>query len=225
MTMQSNEHDNPDFENRDLSAEEQAAKDAAREEVLQGEDSPVSDDEGVSFEGHDKDAEIEALKLECAKMKDQALRAIAESENVRRRAVKEREDAGKFAISSFAKDLLDFSDNFGRALNAIPEELQNAEGPIKAVLDGISTMEKELIRTFDKHGIERIEPQDQMFDPNFHEVMFESVMPGAPAGQIIQVIEPGYILKGRLLRPARVGIAKDDGQGGAASGHAVDTEA
>lgn len=202
------------------------------EEFAAGESMADSyDDEQVPMDEQPKEtaadtSEADALRAEMSKYKDQMLRAMAETENVRRRAVKDREDAGKFAISGFAKDLLDFSDNFKRALDAIPEEVASQEGPVKAVLDGIGSMEKELLRVFDKHGIEKIEPEGQVFDPNFHEVMFEAPMPGAKAGQIIQVIEPGYILKGRLLRPARVGVARDEGQGdGNASGQAVDTEA
>lgn len=174
--------------------------------------------------GHDEAARVQtviaALQSEAATAKDQALRALAEAENTRRRAVKEREDAGKYAISAFARDLLEFSDNFQRALAAIPAEIRSDER-IAAVMTGIEAMEKDLFTTFEKHGIQRISPLDQPFDPNFHEAMFEAPGTGKPHGTIIQVVEPGYIIKDRLLRPARVGIAK----GGEPAAHRVDTQA
>lgn len=168
-------------------------------------------------------AVIAALQDELATAKDQALRAMADAENTRKRALRERDDAGKYAISAFARDLLDFSDNFQRALAAIPAEAR-ADDRIAAVLEGIGAMEKVLFATFEKHGIQKIAPLDEMFDPNFHEAMFEAPGTGKAAGTIIQVIEPGYIIKDRLLRPARVGVAKGDA---APSGeiHHIDTQA
>lgn len=203
---------------------------------LEGEDTsepegPMIDDtpDIPSFENIDsdhgdnndnKEAQIEyQLREELAQMKDQALRALAEAENVRKRAVKEREDARKFAISAFAKDLLDFADNFGRALQAIPSELAETDERVKGVIEGISAMDKDLLSTLGKHGITRIEPLDEMFDPNLHEVMFEAPMPDKQPGTIIQLIEPGYLLNDRLLRPARVGVAK-----GAEDTQRVDTQ-
>jgi molecular chaperone GrpE len=154
--------------------------------------------------------ELEKLREELQTTKDQTLRALAEAENVRKRSVKEREDTKKYAISSFAKDLLDFADNFGRALKSIPLELAEEDTRIKSVIDGIQAMDKELLNTFEKHGITKIEPIDEIFDPNLHEVMFEAPQPDKPSGTIIELIEPGYLLHGRLLRPARVGVAKSD---------------
>ena len=130
------------------------------------------------------------------------MRALADAENTRKRAIKDRDDAGKFAIANFARDLLDFGDNFKRALKSLPEDTP------PAVSEGLNAMDKELLSVFDRHGITQIDPMDEMFDPNFHEVMFEAPMPGKAAGQIIQVIEPGYVIKDRLLRAAKVGIAQ-----------------
>ena len=166
-----------------------------------------------------------ALQEQLDQAKDQMIRAVAEAENTRKRMMKEREDGRKYAISGFAKDLLDFSDNFNRALDSIPAEALEGNELIKNVLSGIEAMEKELLRTFEKHGVQKIEPLDEKFDPNLHEVMFETPIPGKAGGTIIQVIEPGYLLHDRLLRPARVGIAKDDGSGGGANTHHIDTEA
>lgn len=164
---------------------------------------------------------IAALQAEVEQAKDQALRALADAENTRKRALKEREDAGKYAISAFARDLLEFSGNFDRALAAIPQEIRSDER-IAAVVIGIEAMAKDLFSTFEKHGIQKINPIDEPFNPNYHEAIFEAPGTGKPAGTVIQVIETGYIIKDRLLRPAKVGIAKGDAAG--PGGH-VDTSA
>lgn len=153
---------------------------------------------------------ITALETALLDARDKMMRALAEADNVRKRAAKDREDAGKFAVSSFAKDLLDFSDNFHRALESIPADLKTLDPRLGAVMDGITAMERELIKTFGKHGIQKIEPLDMPFDPNLHEVMFEAPVPGKPGGLVIQVVETGYVLNGRLLRAAKVGISKGD---------------
>ncbi|MEM6812560.1 MAG: nucleotide exchange factor GrpE [Pseudomonadota bacterium] len=157
---------------------------------------------------------IARLEKELAENKDRTMRALADAENTRRRALKDREDAGKYAISKFAKDLLDFSDNFGRAIQSIPDEAKS-DDRVKKVIEGIEAMESELMAVFDRNGIKKISPMDEAFDANFHEVMFEAPFPGKEAGTIIQVVEPGYIINDRLLRAAKVGIAKAE-EGGAA---------
>jgi molecular chaperone GrpE len=149
---------------------------------------------------------IAALQQELLESRDRMMRALADSENTRKRALKDRDDAGKYAVSNFARDLLDFGDNFKRALKALPEDTP------KAVSEGLEAMEKELLNVFDRHGIRKISPMDEPFDAHFHEVMFETPMPGKSAGTIIQVIEPGYVLNDRLLRAAKVGIAKAEDQ-------------
>lgn len=148
--------------------------------------------------------QVLALQQELIDMKDRTMRALADAENTRRRAQKDREDAGNFAISRFAKDLLDYADNFSRAMESLPE------GTPEGVSQGLKAMETDILNVFSRHGVEKIEPLDQPFDANFHEVMFETPLPGKEAGIIIQVIEPGYILNNRLLRPAKVGIAKGE---------------
>lgn len=156
-------------------------------------------------------AVLQKLQTELADTKDQLLRTAAETENLRKRFQREREDALKFAVSSFAKDLLDVADNFRRALDSIPAELRSDE-KVKPIIDGIEATERTMLRSFEKAGIKKLEPQlDEAFNPNFHEVMFEAPVPGKPAGAIIQIVEIGYMLHERLLRPARVGVAKGDG--------------
>lgn len=154
---------------------------------------------------------IAALEGEIARLKDHMLRALAETDNVRKRAVKEREDASKYAVSSFAKDMVEIADNFRRALDSIPEDVRKGDNALVVnLMAGIEAIERSLLKSFEKNGIKRLEPLGEMFNPNFHEVMFEAPMPGKPAGMVIQMVEPGYTLNDRLLRPARVGVAKGE---------------
>lgn len=187
---------------------------------------PAPGPEAPQPQADGNDERIAALQAELGQAKDQMLRAMAEAENTRKRLLREREDVRKYAVSDFARDMLDFSDNFRRALGAIPEDLKGLDERIKAVIEGIEAMEKEVLRAFEKHGIRKIEPLGELFNPNFHEVMFEAPGTGKPAGTITQLIEPGYMLHDRLLRPARVGVAKDEGQGngGGSPGGRVNTE-
>lgn len=155
--------------------------------------------------------QIAQLQQELLDNRDRTMRALAEAENTRKRAIKDRDDAGKYAIAKFARSLLDFSDNFERALEALPDDIKAVEPRVANVVDGIEAMHRELNDVFTKNGIKKIEPLDEPFDANFHEVMFETPIPGKAAGIIIQVIEPGYVLNDRLLRAAKVGIAKAGG--------------
>lgn len=166
----------------------------------------------------DEGADVTALQAELGAAKEQVLRALAEADNARKRAAREREDASKYAISNFARDLLSVADNLRRALEAAPPGSEQ----LLSLLQGVEATERELLKIFEKNGIRKIEPAGEMFNPNFHEVMFEAPATGQPAGTIVQVIEAGYVLNDRLLRPARVGVAKDDGSASAA--HSVDQQ-
>lgn len=174
---------------------------------------------------------IERLEKELEKTRDQMLRAMADTENMRRRAVREREDAGKYAISGFARDLISVADNLRRALEAIPADLDMLDDRIKSLFNGIEATERELLSVFERNGIKKLEPMHQIFDPNLHEVMFEAPISGFPPGTICQLVQPGYTLHERLLRPARVGVVKDEGaeSGGSKEpppepGHNIDTQ-
>ncbi|HMG50637.1 MAG TPA: nucleotide exchange factor GrpE [Inquilinus sp.] len=170
-------------------------------------ESEPGDDGAALAEAQDR---IAALEAETAKLKDQALRALAETENIRRRSEREREDTAKFAISSFAKSLLDAADNMRRAIDAVPAEAVEQDQALATLMDGVAATERQLMAAFERNGITRIEPVGEVFDPNFHQAMFELPGSGKPAGTIIQVIQPGYVLQGRLLRPAMVGVAKGE---------------
>ena len=150
---------------------------------------------------------VEALEAELAETKDRLLRALAETENVRRRAQREREDTLKYAISNFARDLLSPVDNLRRALDSV-KEAEIDDPRAKSLLDGVAATERELLATFERHGLKRIDPKGERFDHNFHQAIFEAERPGAAPGTIIEVLQPGYVLHDRLLRPAMVGVAK-----------------
>ena len=166
--------------------------------------------------------EITKLKEALASSADQLLRTVAEMDNLRKRSVREREDASKYAITGFAKDLLDVADTFTRALQSIPADLRE-DARINNLIQGIEATEKSLLTAFEKNGIKKIEPIDEVFNPHFHEVMFEAPVPGKPSGIIIQIIEAGYVINDRLLRPARVGVSK--AVDGDQSARVIDTEA
>lgn len=145
---------------------------------------------------------------EIARLKDQLLRALAETENLRRRAQREREDATKYAATAFARDILPVADNLGRALAAIPAGAAEQDPALNALQEGVAATERQLLAAFERHAIRRIDPMGERFDSNLHQAMFEVPGTGQPAGTIVQVLQPGYLLNDRLLRPAMVGVAK-----------------
>ena len=153
----------------------------------------------VESQAPDQAAEIAALK-------DQLLRALAETENTRRRAQKEREDTAKYAVSNFAKDMLTVADNFVRALESIPQD--TADPTLKNIATGLQATERQLLATLERFGIKKLDPIGQIFDPNFHQVMLEIDAPNQPAGTILQIMQAGYTIHDRLLREALVAVAK-----------------
>jgi molecular chaperone GrpE len=154
---------------------------------------------------------LAAVEAELADSKDRLLRALAETENVRRRLQRERDDAQKYAVGTFARDLLSVVDNLHRALEAMPEA-EVTDPRTRGLRDGVAATERELLAAFERHGLKRIDPKGQRFDHNFHQAIFEVERTDVPAGIVVEVLQPGYLLHDRLLRPAMVGVAK----GGAA---------
>lgn len=144
-------------------------------------------------------------------MREQLLRALADAENVRRRAKKDVQDAGQYAISNFARDLLSVADNMSRALTAIPAELREENEALSAIADGVEMTARELENVFERHRIKRIDPMGERFDYNMHQAMFENTETDQPDGTIVQVMQVGYMIGERLLRPAMVGVAKGGG--------------
>ena len=161
---------------------------------------------------------IAELEKQLAEMKDRALREMADAENTRRRAQKEREETAKYAVGNFAKEMLAVSDNFRRALDAAPTE--NLDPAVKNLIVGIDATERQLLSVMERFGIKKIDPVGQAFDPNFHRVMMEVDAEGQAAGTIVQVLQAGYMIHDRLLREALVSVAK-----GSPSTDRVDTSA
>lgn len=173
--------------------------------------------EDTSDEELSPDAAIAELQAQIATLKDQALRATAEAENVRRRAAREKADASKYGISNLARDLLSVPDNLTRAIDSVSEAAQQAGGEtLQTLLEGVKLTQKELLQVLERHGIQPIHPEGEKFDPNFHQAMFEAPGTGQPDGTVVQVVQTGYLIGDRLLRPAMVGVAKggNAGQGG-----------
>ena len=147
------------------------------------------------------------FEAEAALLKDQLLRALAETENLRRRSQRERDDAVKFAAAGLIKDLIGVADNLRRAQESVPPEAAAGNEPFETLLAGLEMTEKELNTVFEKHHIVKVEPLGELLDPHYHEAMFEVPDPDVPRGTVLQVIQAGYRLHGRLLRPAQVGVA------------------
>jgi molecular chaperone GrpE len=146
---------------------------------------------------------------EAAEYKDKLLRTLAEMENLRRRTEREVADARHYGISAFARDILAVGDNMARALQALDAELrETADAATKALLDGVELTERELLKVLEKHGVKRFDPLGQRFDPNLHQAMFEVPDESVPSGQVVQVMQPGYMIADRILRPALVAVSK-----------------
>jgi molecular chaperone GrpE len=166
-------------------------------------------------------AVLEALRAEVESLKDQRLRALAEAENVRRRAEREKTEASQYAVTKFARDMVGIADNFARALAAVPAEIRNAADPqVVAVLDGVEATDRQLIQTLERYGVKAVDTSDGKFDPNLHQAIAEVPGNGKPPGSIVDVVQAGFMIGERLLRPAMVTVAKKD-----VPAHSVDTKA
>jgi molecular chaperone GrpE len=160
---------------------------------------------------------LDALMAENAELKDRLLRAAAETENVRKRAEREIADTRIYAIAGFARDMLAATDSLSRALIVLPADIRaSAEGPLKSLIEGIELTEREMQRLLAKHGVKPIEAEGQKFDPHKHQAMFEVPDPTKPEGTVVQVVQAGYAIGERVLRPAMVGVAKGGGKTGVA---------
>lgn len=175
-----------------------AAQGGETESVVAGEAMPLQAEAGV----------VEELRAENAALKDRLLRALAETENVRRRAERDLGDARQYAVTRFARDLLPVADNMERAMASVRSEAHRGEGLVKALIEGVDLTGKELQNVLAKHGIRKLMPVGERFDPHFHEALFEIPDSAVPDGTVSQVVEPGYAIGTRPLRPAKVGIAR-----------------
>ena len=149
------------------------------------------------------------LAKEAAELKDRLLRTLAEMENLRRRTEREVADARVYGVTNFARDIVGVADSMERAMKALDDGLRDkADAGVKALLDGVELTERELLKVLEKHGVTKLEPKGQKFDPNMHQAMFEMPDPSVPAGMVTQVMQPGYKIGERVLRPAMVGVSK-----------------
>ncbi len=177
-----------------------------KQETLPNDNENVQESEEILEEKPELMEECHALKEENEKLKDELLRAVAESENVKKRCLAEIDKNNKYAISSFAKDLLPVADNLDRALSAAQN---NQSDEAKALLEGVELTKKELTHVFEKFGITKMDILGQVFDPNFHQVVQQIADPSKPAGTVIAEVQTGYMINGRILREAMVVVTKD----------------
>jgi len=167
-----------------------------------------------------------ALAKEAADLKDRLLRTLAEMENLRRRTEREVADARQYAVANFARDLLGVADNMERALNTLSDDFRDQADPvIKSHIEGVEITERELHKVMERHGVRKFDPQGQKFDPNLHQAMLEVPDPSVPAGTVVQVMAPGYMIADRVLRPAFVGVSKGGPKAGSAEAAANENAA
>ena len=181
-----------DTENQNAAPQAEPANDAAPEAASAPEADPIA-----------------VLEAEKADLKDKMLRLMADMENLRRRTEREIADARTYAVANFARDMLNVADNVRRAIESVPEEARStAEGAFRALIEGIDLTERDLLKNLERHGVKKLDPQGQKFDPNVHQAMFEIPNAEVPNGTVLQVVQSGYVIGDRVLRPALVGVAK-----------------
>lgn len=153
-------------------------------------------------------AVLEKLQAENSDMKDRVLRTLAEMENLRRRTEKEVADARAYGATKLAHDMLALADNLRRAIDNVPADALAVDGPLKTLAEGLELTERDFLSRLARHGVKKLEPKGQKFDPNMHEALFEVPDPSVPNGTVVQVVEDGYSIGERCLRPAKVGVAR-----------------
>ncbi|MGQ2970428.1 MAG: nucleotide exchange factor GrpE [Allorhizobium sp.] len=192
----------------DAAAHEAHATEAAEQQA-------AGEEEGASERQVDP---VEALKAENADLRDRFLRLAAEMDNLRRRTDREVKDAKSYAVTGFARDMLSVSDNLRRAIETLPDEARaSADATMTALIEGVEMTERGMLATLERHGVRKIEAEGQKFDPNFHQAMFEVPNPNVANNTVIQVVQAGYAIGDRVLRPAMVGVAKGGPKTDAAS--------
>ena len=183
-----------------------------------------ADEHAFASQESESGAEIAQLKDEVAKLKDQLLRALAETENVRRRLEQQAEERGRYAVSGFAKDMLAVADNLRRAIDNIPADKLAADDLAKKLAEGVELTERGLITALERFGIKRVAAVGQRFDPHFHQAMMEVETDQAPPGTVVHEMQAGYTIHDRLLRPALVSIAKSGANGLQPGAAGIDTK-
>lgn len=218
MTEEKKNPETADLDKRDLNnprdrdALKKAADDFLKSRKAEAMEE-VADEEEVNPFAH--------LVDENAALKDQLLRLAADMENLRKRTLRDVADAKTYAVTNFARDMLGVSDNLRRALDAIPAESLVEDSGLKGLADGVDLTERSMLQALERHGVTKLDPEGQKFDPNFHQAMFEVPNPDVPNNTVVQVVQTGYAIGDRVLRPALVGVSK----GGAARAPEADDQA
>jgi molecular chaperone GrpE len=180
-------------------AKSEYAETAATGEAFQAE---------TEAQGADYEAVVKLVK-ENEDLKDRALRMAAEMENLRRRTARDVQDAKSYAIANFARDMLQVSDNLRRALDAIPAEAKTSgDAGFTTLIEGVDMTERAMLASLERHGVKKLDPEGDRFDPHFHQAMFEVPNPDVPNNTVVQVVQTGYVIGERVLRPAMVGVAR-----------------
>jgi molecular chaperone GrpE len=156
---------------------------------------------------HPDDA-LAALRAEAAELKDRLLRAHAEVENIRKRSEREKEETAKYAVTRFARDIVNVGDNFQRAIDAVPAGAAEQDAALKSFLEGVTMTERELLNVLERYGIKRVQPINEPFNPHLHQAVMEIQRTDVPAGTVVQIFQAGFTIEDRVLRPAMVAVAK-----------------
>ncbi|AQT43777.1 molecular chaperone GrpE [Bartonella apihabitans] len=198
-----------DINNRDIKnpADRDALKRAADDFLKQRKEEAKAEveDDQVADEGADP---VAAMQAENDELKDQVLRLAAEMENLRRRTARDVADARAYSVANFARDMLQVSDNLNRALQAIPDGAREKDTGLNALAEGVEMTERAMMAALERNGVKKLEPEGQKFDPNFHQAMFEIPNTDVPNNTVQQVVQAGYVIGDRVLRPAMVGVSK-----------------
>ncbi len=196
-------------ENVDLASETGAPDD----DFELAEDEPNILDNMISKEVHRA-----AVDAETADLRDKLLRAVAETENMRKRMEREVAQARKFAVTEFVKDIIPLTDTFQRAIEAVPDDAAANDPALQSLMDGVTMTERQFLSVMEKHGVNRIEPQGEQFDPNFHQAIAQFPNPDVPSGTIMEVAQAGFVLASRVIRPAMVVVAQGGPKPGKTAG-------
>jgi len=212
MAEDKKNHDTPDLDQRDLKnpRDRDALKRAADDflKSRKAEEYAMAQESEVEAQANNW-AELDRLRAENGDLNDQLLRLAAEMENLRKRTARDVHDARAYSVANFARDMLSVSDNLKRALEAIPPDaLTNGDTGLKSLVEGVEMTERAMMTAMERHGVKKIEPLGQKFDPNFHQAMFEIPNADVPHNTVLQVAQAGFVIGDRMLRPALVGVSK-----------------
>jgi len=202
-------HDTPDLDQRDLkNPRDRDALKRAADDFLK---SRKAEEYALAEEDQEQatTAELDALRAENSDLKDQLLRLAADMENLRKRTARDVHDARSYSVANFARDMLAVSDNLKRAIEAVPADaLAGGDAGLKGLVEGVEMTERSMLTAMERHGVKKIEPQGQKFDPNFHQAMFEIPNADVPHNTVVQVAQAGFVIGDRVLRPALVGVSR-----------------